>query len=191
MALKRRSQGIAFSTIVTGALALLVLFIVGFIFLNWMRSASQSTPKEIDNFKRNCNMWCSDLRSMVQLSELNAIDVDDVKSHLYCTRYIDTSRLGGSVMDHCWDDEGNDLVRISCTASIIVDSSNGKKCIKNRKLICPIRNLKEMSRLCNCTATITFCNSTPATGNSAVGYIQCGNYYNISEGVRCIILGGG
>jgi len=106
----KRAQGLAFSTIVMGAIALLVLFIVGFIFLNWARGAAASTMKDVDNFKNNCRIACGNLQSE---SALAPITFDDLKNSDYMKKVLDTSKFGGTAQDHCYDD-GQDLVDIKC-----------------------------------------------------------------------------
>ena len=108
-----KAQGLPITTIVIGALALLVLIGVatmwitggGNIFQGFSQITGGATPSDVLQAKTSCKSYCNDLKS------LNPTYTQTL-NHNFCTKTFDLSDEGGGIADHCFDE---DTIKEECT----------------------------------------------------------------------------
>lgn len=108
-----KAQGLPMSTLVIGALALLVLIGVATmwisggssIFEGFAQITGGATPSTISQAKTACKSFCADLKIVEPT-------YTQLMSHNFCSKTYDLSDEGGTTADHCFD---LDTISEECT----------------------------------------------------------------------------
>ena len=154
----RKGQALPLNTLVLGALALLVLLVLSYIFMGGTAGWGATLAKQMQTYIQNCQSYCEQLRNWASTSG-GYLSLSDVQSSAFCTAVYDTSKYKGTVADHCYDDgAASGEIKVKCTVAIMAPakvcpsgytwSSTDGKCVQGNNKVDPI----ETTYYCSCDA---------------------------------------
>jgi len=155
----RKGQALPLNTLVLGALALLVLLVLSYIFMGGTAGWGATLAKQMQTYIQNCQSYCEQLRNWASTSG-GYLSLSDVQSSAFCTAVYDTSKYKGAVADHCYDDRAaTGEIKVKCTVAIMAPakvcpegyewSDTEGKCVDEEGNTAPI---EETTYYCSCDA---------------------------------------
>jgi len=121
----RKAQGLPLNVLVLGALAILVLVVLGGAFMVGGGSIFANIARflmphvggaELNSMRQTCEGYCTNLQGRAYSSPDEA--KNSARNNLFCLQYYNTTAYQGTDEDHCYPQtptQGNDLLSITCT----------------------------------------------------------------------------